>query len=101
VLRERGIDYNHCARVVRAVDFDTFDYIVALDSVNLADLRALARGHQGKLARLLDYAAGVPLRDVPDPYYTGRFDEVYDLVEQGGRGLLERIVAEQGLAAKT
>jgi protein-tyrosine phosphatase len=97
VLRERGIDYDHCARVVRAADFDRFDYIVALDSVNLADLRALARGHQGKLARLLDYAAGVPLRDVPDPYYTGRFDEVYDLVEQGGRGLLERIVAEQGL----
>ncbi len=90
MLRERGIDYDHSARVVREADFDRFDYIVALDSVNLADLRDLARGHQGKLARLLDYAASASLRDVPDPYYTGRFDEVYELVEQGGRGLLER-----------
>jgi protein-tyrosine phosphatase len=41
------------------------------------------------------------VRDVPDPYYNGRFDEVYDLVEQGGRGLLERIISEQGLGAKS
>jgi protein-tyrosine phosphatase len=40
------------------------------------------------------------VRDVPDPYYNGRFDEVYELVEQGGRGLLERIIAEQGLNVK-
>jgi protein-tyrosine phosphatase len=101
VLRERGIDYDHSARVIRAADFDRFDYIVALDSQNLADLRAMARGHQAKIARLLDYSPGTRQRDVPDPYYNGRFDEVYHLVEQGGRGLLERIVAEQGLPVKT
>lgn len=100
VLRERGIDYQHRARVIRSTDFDHFDYIVALDSENLADLRALARGHQAKIARLLDYAPGTRLRDVPDPYYSGRFGEVYHLVEQGGRGLLERIVAEHGLIVK-
>jgi protein-tyrosine phosphatase len=97
VLRERGIDYDHSARVVKPADFDRFDYIVALDSENLADLRALARGGHVTIARLLDYAPGARVRDVPDPYYNGRFDEVYELVEQGGRGLLERIVAEQGL----
>jgi low molecular weight protein-tyrosine phosphatase len=97
VLRERGIDYDHSARVVRSTDFDRFDYIVALDSQNLADLCTMARGHHAKIARLLDYAPGARVRDVPDPYYNGRFDEVYELVEQGGRGLLERIVAEQGL----
>jgi protein-tyrosine phosphatase len=37
---------------------------------------------------------------VPDPYYNGRFDEVYDLVERGCRGLLQRIVAEQGITVK-
>ena len=40
------------------------------------------------------------MRDVPDPYYNDRFDEVYELVEQGGRGLLERIISEQGMSEK-
>jgi protein-tyrosine phosphatase len=101
VLRERGIDYNHRARVVAASDFADFDYIAALDSENLADLRALARGNDTHILRLLDYAPAAQVRDVPDPYYNGRFDEVYELVEQGGRGLLERIISEQGLSMKT
>jgi len=39
----------------------------------------------------------VPTRNVPDPYYDGRFAEVYRLVEQGCQGLLEHIIAEHGL----
>jgi protein-tyrosine phosphatase len=100
VLRERGIDYSHRARMVAPEDFTRFDYLVALDGENLADLRALARGGHAKIVRLLDYAPGARTRDVPDPYYTGGFDAVYDLVEQGCRGLLERIIAEQGLTVK-
>ncbi|HEX5689040.1 MAG TPA: low molecular weight protein-tyrosine-phosphatase, partial [Roseiflexaceae bacterium] len=99
VLRERGIEYSHRARTVAASDFSDFDYIVALDSENLADLRALARGNHTHVMRLLDYAPDARVRDVPDPYYNGRFDEVYELVEQGGRGLLERIVREHKLSA--
>lgn len=97
VLRERGIDYEHRARVVTPADFSHFDYIVALDSENLADLRAMAGGSRARLARLLDYVADARTRDVPDPYYSGRFDEVYTLVDQGGRSLLSQIVAEHGL----
>jgi protein-tyrosine phosphatase len=97
VLRERGIDYSHRARVVAPDDLTNFDYLVALDGENLADLRALARGGPAKIARLLDYAPSARMRDVPDPYYTSSFDAVYDLVEQGCRGLLERIMAEHGL----
>jgi protein-tyrosine phosphatase len=101
VLRERGIDYSHRARVVAPDDFNRFDYLVALDSENLADLRALARGAHAKIARLLDYAPDARTHDVPDPYYTGGFDVVYDLVDQGCRGLLEQIVAEHNLTAET
>jgi protein-tyrosine phosphatase len=93
VLRERGIDYTHCARVIAPADFAHFDYIVALDRSNLADLSGLARGSRAKVGLLLDYAPATGYRDVPDPYYDGRFDLVYDLVEQGCRGLLERIAA--------
>lgn len=100
ILRKYHIDYQHTARVIRASDFDTFDYIVAMDSQNLADLRALARtpAHQAKLALMLDYATDAPVRDVPDPYYNGRFEEVYDLVNRGSRGLLDTIIAKHQLA---
>jgi protein-tyrosine phosphatase len=43
------------------------------------------------LFRLLDFAKGVGTRDVPDPYYNGNFEEVYQLVADGCQGLLESI----------
>jgi protein-tyrosine phosphatase len=100
VLRERGIDYSHSARVIVPDDLTRFDYLIALDSENLADLRRLARGGHPKIARLLDYAPGARTRDVPDPYYTGGFGAVYDLVEQGCRGLLEQIIMDHNLTVK-
>lgn len=99
VLRERGIGCTHRARVVTPDDLAHFDYIVALDRDNLYDLRTMASRTTAEIGLLLDYAPGVGLRDVPDPYYSGRFAEVYDLVEQGCRGLLEHIVAARGLRA--
>jgi protein-tyrosine phosphatase len=97
VLRERGISYTHSARLVTPADLRHFDYIIALDSENLADLRAMVRDATRQPRLLLDYAPAAGLHNVPDPYYSGRFDEVYELVEQGCRGLLERIVAEERL----
>ena len=75
-----------------------FRHLVA--QAGLADLRALARGGPAKIARLLDYAPGARTRDVPDPYYTGGFDAVYDLVEQGCRGLLEQIIIDHHLTTR-
>jgi protein-tyrosine phosphatase len=47
-------------------------------------------GDYPRLYRLLDFAVG-DVGDVPDPYYTGSFDYVYELVEEGCRGLLAMI----------
>ena len=46
---------------------------------------------EGKVVRLLDYAPDQPLREVPDPYYTGKFDQTYALVSEGCLGLLTAI----------
>jgi protein-tyrosine phosphatase len=100
VLRERGINYTHAARQVRGDDFVRFDYLIALDSGHMFELRARAERAHAQLMRLLDFVPSAPTRDVPDPYYDGRFAEVYTLVEQGCQGLLEHIVAEQGLNVK-
>lgn len=99
VLRRNGIAYTGRARQVQPADLQRFDYVIAMDQENVADLRRLDRAGalDGKLHRLLDFAPG-GLRDVPDPYYTGQFDLVYELVNAGAAGLLEFVRAERGLS---
>jgi protein-tyrosine phosphatase len=97
VLRERGIAYTHAARQIIGDDFVRFDYLIALDSSHVFELRSRAERAHTQLVRLLDFAPGARIRDVPDPYYDGRFAEVYALIEQGCQGLLKHIVAEHGL----
>lgn len=91
LLRERGITYAHAARQVNLGDLERFDYLVAMDASNMADVRRLGRAAHAKVRLLTDYIANSAVRDVPDPYYTGNFEEVYQLVEAGGRGLLAEI----------
>jgi protein-tyrosine phosphatase len=98
ILREKNIEYTHAARQVGGADFEDFDYLIALDRGHLAELRELARQEHAELALLMDFAPSAHTRDVPDPYYNGRFAEVYELVEQGCRGLLEHIVEKEGLS---
>ena len=96
VLQEHGISYNGHARQVQAADLHKFDYIIGMDESNLSDLR----GHFGdhpRLYRLLEFAGSTDERDVPDPYYSGNFEYVYPLVEDGCRGLLETIRKQEGI----
>jgi protein-tyrosine phosphatase len=98
VLRQHGIAYDGRARQVTSRDFDQFDYILAMDDSNLSDLRRMVpNGSQAVVRRFLDFADDVPTREVPDPYYDGRFEDVYKLVRQGAESLLAHIRAEKGL----
>lgn len=91
----RGIDISgHRGRQARPRDFHEFDYVIAMDSENLRRLQALRpQEARAELKLLLEYADSGEI-DVPDPYYGGSrgFEEVLDLVEQGGRGLLQEIL---------
>jgi protein-tyrosine phosphatase len=93
--RRRGIDLDSLrGRQVTVADFERFDYVLAMDGENLANLRALCPpGREARLARFLDFAPEVGCRDVPDPYYggAGGFETVLDLVEAASRGLLADI----------
>jgi protein-tyrosine phosphatase len=96
VLSQHGIGYNGRARQVRAQDMDHQTYIVAMDQSNLDELKRRF-GHHPRLYRLLDFASQSDVRDVPDPYYTGNFEYVYQLVSDGCRGLLATIRQQEGL----
>lgn len=93
----RGVELTGTARQVDRGDFERFDLILAMDSSNLGELRAIApvqlRG-KVRLLREFDPDADGDL-DVPDPYYgaAGGFEEVFDLVQAACGGLLEEIRA--------
>jgi protein-tyrosine phosphatase len=80
------------ARQVCADDFEQFDYIVCMDASNARNVRGFARGaHQATIKRLLEWVPEQASQDadVPDPYYDGRFEYVYQLVNTGCERLLD------------
>ncbi len=93
--RNRGIDLSYIrARKVCAADFEYYDYILAMDNDNLYHLRSLCDPqYQDKIQLFLDYASDNRVKEVPDPYYGGSrgFENVFDLVDDAARGLLEHI----------
>ena len=90
-LSRHGIDpTNLIAKQVTQTDLDRADYVVAMDNENLSELHSWQIDNR-KLSRLLDYATDLNVRDVPDPYYDGRFELVFELCRIGSEGLLKRI----------
>ncbi|MFQ5435560.1 MAG: low molecular weight protein-tyrosine-phosphatase, partial [Anaerolineae bacterium] len=97
ILQKHGIAYNGRARQVTAADMQSNkSYIIAMDSSNLDDLHRRFGSH-ARLHRLLDFASQATTRDVPDPYYTGDFETVYQLVLDGCQGLLAHITTQENL----
>src|SRR5690625_5701597 len=65
-------------------DWTHFDYIIVMDTANR---QAIKSGYDGNkdvvLAMLSDYIVDPAEVDVPDPYFTGNFDDTYELVTNG------------------
>jgi protein-tyrosine phosphatase len=96
ILEEQGIHFHHAARRLMRRDLKEADYLIALDRSHLRGIRQLGEP-QGETKLLLEYAPHVGVEDVPDPYYSGGFDEVYDLVKAGCEGLLAHIRQQEGI----
>ena len=99
----RGVALESRARQFVDDDFEKFDFVLAMDAENLANLRALpgAADFTGQLSLLRDFDPAAPSgADVPDPYYGGDagFEHVLDLCEAACRGLIEHLRVEGRLA---
>lgn len=87
------------ARQVDPRDFETFDYVIAMDEGHYEELRRICTGDQKSRVRLfLEFAPHTGRKSVPDPYYgdTRGFDAMVDLIEAGTDGLLAEIAARAG-----
>ena len=75
-LRTNGItDYAHRARQIAEVDFDQFDYILAMDRSNLQTVEALRGGRVAKAQVMLlgdkKFSGTGTDQVIKDPYYGG------------------------------
>lgn len=83
------------ARQVSRADFERFDWIFAMDRMNLRELEAMRPSrYGGHLGLFLDVAPHLGKREVPDPYDGGAagFEHVLDLVEAASESLVSRLL---------
>lgn len=97
--RKQGVELTSEARQFVVDDFDSIDYVVAMDRKNHTHLLRLARrtADRDKLSLLRSFDLTAQVHDVPDPYFEDNFDEVFEICRAGCAALLEHIVRERGL----
>lgn len=106
-LHDNGIvDYEHLARKIQVADFDTFDYILAMDNENVHDLlrlrtRVVKNKHAGlnkeKLSAkvmLFGDSGGKKGEQVADPYYGERngFAVAYEQMVRFTNGFVAQVL---------
>ncbi|MDZ5473532.1 low molecular weight protein-tyrosine-phosphatase [Bacillus sp. 31A1R] len=91
ILLKNNISFDGLkARQIVSTDLVEFDYIIAMDTENKKNIEKLKEANpKAEVLRLLDLLPHIVTKDVPDPYFTGNFQEVFDLLEQGCKQLLE------------
>jgi protein-tyrosine phosphatase len=96
VAERRGYDIRSLrARKVRKDDFALFDLILAMDRENLANLLDICPPiYHSRVKLFLNFARGIKIDEVPDPYYGGEagFQAVLDMAENAAQGLIEAFV---------
>lgn len=83
--RKHGVRIdNQVSRKIDIRDFEKFDLICTMDASNYNNVRQLTVNpdQQNKVALLLNLAYPEKNLQVPDPYYDGRFEEVYQILDE-------------------
>lgn len=90
-------DSSKTSQQISKDDFEYFDYIIGMDESNLLDLTRMCP--QDQKYKLEAFAS----ESVPDPWYTGDFEETYNRVLSGCQAWLSRLEneSEHGKFKKT
>ena len=91
-LKQQGIDPSgFTSSQVKHSDAAHYDFIIAMDDNNLAELNRLFGSRPEQIFKLTDLIPESGYNHVPDPWYTGDFDETFLLVSLGSRALLKKL----------
>ncbi len=95
--RMHGLELgDHVARKLTARDLEEFDHILVMDREIQSHVATLASaGQMKKVAYVASFGTAPDGLEVPDPYYTGRFDPLIAQLEDCIAGVLRQVTAEQ------
>jgi protein-tyrosine phosphatase len=96
LLKQYSIPLNHRGRQFQQSDLNEFDYVLVMDDENRRDVARFGAG-TAQVRLLMEYAPHFGVREVPDPYLNGKFEEVYRLVNEATYCLLQAIRKEHGI----
>lgn len=88
IFDQHGITYDRAktSQQISRKELADYDLIIGMDQQNVKDLKALSAGeYDDKIALFCEGG-------VPDPWYTGNFEETYQLVTRGCERWLNEIV---------
>ena len=92
MLRKHGISpAGFTSSQVHPFDADSYDWIIAMDDSNIDDLKRVIRFNAEQTFKITDLIPESGYFQVPDPWYTGDFDETYRLVSAGSQALLRKL----------
>ncbi len=89
ILNEKGIDCSkkYAVQLTRA-DYDNYDYIIAMDEMNIRNImRIIKSDNENKVSLLLSFAG--ENKSIADPWYTGNFDITFNDILKGCTALLD------------
>ena len=86
------------SKKVRSKNWQEFDYIIAMDNYNLRDLEHIFGKHPEKLFQITSLCPDLEYDHIPDPWYTGKFNQTYELLNKCCDALLEKIKREKHLS---
>lgn len=91
-LVEHGITCEgHAARQLRSSDYDEYDLLIGMDHANIRNMQRMCGGDPDEKIRLLLDYTDRPGQEVADPWYTGNFEATWRDVEDGCRGMLQKL----------
>ena len=93
---ENGLRIEHLGRQLIYDDLIEYDYLLAMDKSNLANIKKLSKGagSEGQILMMREFDPQANHQtDVPDPYYGGDngFQEVFDILERSTEELLSHL----------
>jgi protein-tyrosine phosphatase len=92
IARDYGIDLTtQRARQIVQSDLRDFDLILAMDQSNFNDILRLSSNNSqsDKIKLILNYVYPGTNLAVPDPYYDGSFQRVFDLLDQAADRIIQ------------
>lgn len=96
IARENQIKISHQrARQFKLKDFEQFDLILAMDTENYNYLIQIAPNqYLQKVNMIMNFLYPGENQVVPDPYYNGGFQFVYDLLDKACDALIAEYITE-------